>query len=74
MTVDVREVARDLTDETLYNNATDILSFADNAYISSDIVNLLGRTIDETYSETYNEESYRIEAACDWLAGAVPKS
>ena len=60
MTVDVREVVRDLCNETLYNKATDILSLSDNAYLSSNIVHLLKRAIDETYSETYNRHLSKI--------------
>ena len=69
MTVDVREVVRDLYNEALYDKATDILSFADNAYISSDIVHLLGRTIDETYSGTYNEELIELRLRATGLLG-----
>ncbi len=69
MTVDVREVVRDLYNETLYYKATDILSFADNAYLSSDIVNLLRTTIDETYSETYNEELIELRLRATGLLG-----
>ena len=69
MTVDVREVARDLTNETLYYKATDILSLADNAYLSSDIVNLLKTTIDETDSETYNEDLVELRLRATSLLG-----
>ena len=41
MTVDVREVVRNLYSETLYNKATDILRLSDNAYLSSNIVHLV---------------------------------
>ena len=69
MTVDVREVVRDLYNDTLYNKATDILSLAGNAYLSSDIVNLLRTTIDETYSETYDEELIELRLRATSLLG-----
>ena len=69
MTVDVGEVVRDLTNETLYDKATDILILADNAYFSSNIVNLLKRVIDETDSETYNENLVELRLRATSLLG-----
>ena len=69
MTVDVRVVVRDLYNETLYNKAADILSLSDNAYLSSNIVHLLKRAIDETYSETYNEELIQVRLRATSLLG-----
>ena len=73
MTIDVREVVRDLCNETLnetlYNKATDILTLSDNAYLSSNIVHLLKRAIDETYSETYNEEFIQLRLRATSLLG-----
>ena len=69
MTVDVREVVRNLYNETLYNKATDILSLSDNAYLSSNIVHLLKRAIDETYSETYNEDLIEVRLRATSLLG-----
>ena len=69
MTVDVREVVRNLYSETLYNNATDILRLSDNAYLSSNIVHLLKRAIYETYSETYDEELIELRMRAVSLLG-----
>ena len=54
---------------TKYNKATDILSLSDNAYLSSNIVHLLKRAIDETYSETYNEDLIEVRLRATSLLG-----
>ena len=52
-----------------YNKTTEILSLSDNAYLSSNIVHLLKRAIDETYSETYNEELIQLRLRATSLLG-----
>ena len=69
MKVDVREVVRDLTNETLYHNATGILILADNAYFSSNIVHLLKKVIDETVPDIYKEDLVELRLRATSLLG-----
>ena len=47
MTVDVREAARNLSNEEVYIRAREVLLFVDNAYLSSGTVNLLKTALND---------------------------
>ena len=61
MTVDVREVARNLRNEEMYEKAFEVLLFADNAYLSSGTVNLLKTAL--------NDDSARVRQSAISLLG-----
>ena len=61
MTVDVREVAHNLCNEEMYNKAIEVLTFADNAYLSSGTINLLKTAL--------NDDSARVRQGAIILLG-----
>ncbi len=69
ITVDVREVARNLHDCEKVSEATFVLGQSSNAYLSSGTVNLLKMALDGASIESYNDESIEVRMNATKLLG-----